>query len=119
MSAIHSRNTIPEVTLRKALWARGFRFRVHYGKEKIDIAFPSNKLAVFVDGCFWHRCPIHSHLPKSHEDYWHPKLKKNIERDQAKNNRLESEGWKVLRFWEHELQELNKILNKIQLELKD
>jgi DNA mismatch endonuclease (patch repair protein) len=118
MSAIRSKDTKPEITLRKALWARGLRFRVYYGREKIDIAFPSKKLAVFVDGCFWHGCPFHSHLPKSRESYWRPKLKKNIERDQAKNKRLETEGWKIMRFWEHELKELDKISATIQLELQ-
>jgi DNA mismatch endonuclease (patch repair protein) len=115
MSAIRSENTKPEIVLRKALWARGLRFRKYYGKEKIDIAFPSKKLAIFVDGCFWHGCPTHSHLPKSHEDYWHPKLKKNVERDRAKNERLEAEGWKVIRFWEHELNDIEKALKKIQI----
>ncbi|MFX0108638.1 MAG: very short patch repair endonuclease, partial [Candidatus Hodarchaeota archaeon] len=103
--------------LRRALWAEGLRFRTHYCKEKIDIAFPSKKLAIFVDGCFWHGCPIHSHLPKSHEDYWHPKLKKNIERDCAKNTRLEAQGWRVLRFWEHDLNDPEKTIERIHLEL--
>ena len=113
MSAIRSENTIPEVTLRKALWAKGLRFRVHYGKEKIDVAFPSRKLAIFVDGCFWHGCSIHSHMPKSHQDYWHPKLRKNMERDKAKNKRLEAEGWKIIRFWEHEITNLDLVVKKI------
>lgn len=118
MSAIRSENTKPEIVLRKALWAKGLRFRVYYGKEKIDIAFPSKRLAIFVDGCFWHGCPIHSHLPKSHKDYWHPKLKRNIERDKAKNSRLERDGWKVLRFWEHELTNTEEVARKIQNALK-
>jgi DNA mismatch endonuclease (patch repair protein) len=118
MSAIRSENTQPEINLRKALWAKGFRFRIHYCKEKIDVAFPSKKLAIFVDGCFWHGCPIHSHLPKSHENYWHPKLRRNIERDQAKNLRLEAEGWRILRFWEHELNDLEKIVGIIHTELE-
>jgi len=113
MSAIRSENTTPEVTLRKALWAKGLRFRIYYGKEKIDIAFPSKKLAIFIDGCFWHGCPIHSHLPKSHLNYWHPKLKKNIERDKAKSARLETEGWKIMRFWEHEIVNLDYVVKKI------
>jgi DNA mismatch endonuclease (patch repair protein) len=117
MAAIRSENTQPEVMLRKALWAEGLRFRTHYSKERIDIAFPSKKLAIFVDGCFWHGCPIHSHLPKTHESYWHPKLKKNVERDHAKNKRLEVEGWKVLHFWEHELNDLEKVRDKIQAAL--
>jgi DNA mismatch endonuclease (patch repair protein) len=103
MRSIHSKNTSPELKLRKALWSRGFRYRIHYGKEKIDIAFPSKKVAIFVDGCFWHGCPIHSHLPKTNTAYWTPKLRKNIERDNVANKKLKSNGWSVLRFWEHEL----------------
>ena len=118
MSAIRSENTQPEMTLRKALWAKGLRFRVHYGKEKIDIAFPSKKLAIFVDGCFWHACPEHSRLPKTNRGYWHPKLKRNVERDKAKDERLKMGGWIVLRFWEHELKNLDAILNKIQTVLE-
>lgn len=103
MSAIRSKNTKPELNLRKALWSEGMRFRIHYGKEKIDIAFPSKKLAIFVDGCFWHGCPKHSHIPKTNKEYWVPKLKKNIERSKAKDERLKANGWNVLHFWEHEL----------------
>jgi DNA mismatch endonuclease (patch repair protein) len=117
MSAIRSKNTVPEVILRKALFAKGLRFRIHYGKEKIDIAFPHRKITIFVDGCFWHGCPIHSHMPKSNESYWQSKLKKNIERDRAKNKRLEAEGWKVLRFWEHEMVNLETVVSEIQKEL--
>jgi len=113
MAAIRSKNTKPELALRRALWRRGLRFRVYYGKEKIDIAFPSKKVAIFIDGCFWHGCPIHSHVPKSNEEYWLPKLKKNIERDRAKEERLKQDEWKVIRFWEHELNEPGKIVNWI------
>jgi len=119
MSAIRSKNTKPEIVLRKALWERDLRFRIYYCKEKIDIAFPSKKVAIFVDGCFWHGCPIHSRLPRSNEEYWHPKLKKNIERDKEKTKRLEADGWQVLRFWEHELREIENVLAKIHLSLKD
>ena len=119
MSAIHSENTKPEINLRKALWKKGLRYHIHYGKEKIDIAFPAKKVAVFVDGCFWHCCPIHSHLPKSNEAYWLPKLQKNIERDHQKTQRLEADNWKVLRFWEHELQEIEKVTSKIQSLLQE
>jgi DNA mismatch endonuclease, patch repair protein len=118
MAAIKSENTAPEVAVRKALWAKGLRFRIHYGREKIDIAFPSKKVAVFIDGCFWHGCPIHSHLPKSNENYWHPKLKKNMERDRIKDNLLSAEGWSVLHIWEHELDMPEKIIERIQSELK-
>jgi DNA mismatch endonuclease (patch repair protein) len=113
MSAIRSRNTMPEIILRKALFARGLRFRTDYGKERIDIAFPGKKIAVFVDGCFWHGCPIHSHTPKSNEAYWTLKLRRNMERDIMKNERLRETGWKVIRFWEHELSDINLVLERI------
>ncbi len=71
-----------------------------------------------VDGYFWHGCPIHSHLPKSHKEYWHPKLKRNMERDKAKNKRLEVNGWIVLRFWEHELKDADEVASKIENALK-
>jgi DNA mismatch endonuclease (patch repair protein) len=117
MSAIRSENTKPELTLRKALWSGGLRFRIHYGEEKIDIAFPSQKLAVFVDGCFWHKCPLHSHLPKSRKDYWTPKLAKNVARDKQKDKRLKAMGWVVLHFWEHDIPEIDAIVAKITAKL--
>lgn len=117
MSAIHSKNTKPELALRKALWAKGFRYRIHYGDEKIDVAFPSSKVAIFIDGCFWHGCPIHSHLPKSNRQYWVPKLKKNILRDEQTTRKLTQEGWRVLRFWEHELINTDKIIEVIEEKL--
>jgi DNA mismatch endonuclease, patch repair protein len=119
MSAIHSKDTLPEIILRRALWAKGYRYRLYYSCKKIDIAFPAKKLAVFVDGCFWHGCPIHSNLPKSNVSYWLPKLHKNKERDLATNQRLKQEGWQVLRFWEHELDSKNiaKVTARIELAL--
>lgn len=117
MSSIRSKDTVPEITLRKALWARGLRFRVHYGPEKIDIAFPSRKVAVFVDGCFWHGCPEHSHMPETNVGYWGPKLVRNKERDAATTRKLESEGWKVVRVWEHEVND-PCIIEKIKKELR-
>jgi len=114
MAAIHSKNTKPEISLRKALWSKGLRYRIHYGKELIDIAFPTERLAIFIDGCFWHGCPIHSHIPESNREYWLPKLRKNIERDAAKSELLRTMGWEVMRFWEHELSDVNIILKKIQ-----
>ena len=104
MSAIHSTNTAPELKLRKALFAKGYRYRIHYGKNKIDVAFPSKKVAIFIDGCFWHGCPIHSHMPKSNQEYWIPKLQRNIRRDKLTTDVLTDNGWVVLRVWEHELE---------------
>lgn len=114
MSAIRSKNTKPELALRKALWALGLRYRIHYDKEKIDIAFPSKKVAIFVDGCFWHGCPKHSHIPKSNQKYWVPKLKSNKERAISKDERLRNRGWKVLHFWEHDMNNIDPILEKIK-----
>jgi len=119
MSAIRSKNTIPEVALRRALWAKGYRFRIQYGKEKIDIAFPTRKIAIFVDGCFWHCCPIHGHLPKSNKEYWIPKLNKNKLRDIGTTERLENERWIVLRIWEHDLENIEPVLERILSELSD
>jgi DNA mismatch endonuclease (patch repair protein) len=113
MASIHSKNTKPEVDLRKALWTRGFRYKIHYGEEKIDIAFPSRKVALFVDGCFWHGCPVHAHKPKSNQAYWLPKLKKNVQRDIATNELLKIEGWIVIRFWEHELDNMDRVIKTV------
>lgn len=113
MSSIRSTDTAPELALRARLWRGGLRFRKHYGAEKIDIAFPHEKVAIFVDGCFWHGCPLHSHLPKTNEGYWHPKLAKNAARDIAATKRLEAEGWTVLRIWEHEVKDLDAVVGRI------
>ncbi len=114
MAAIHSKNTAPELTLRRALWKKGYRYRVNYGNEKIDVAFPLKKIAIFVDGCFWHSCPIHSHLPKSNQEYWIPKLERNRKRDKVNTEKLEKEGWKVIRFWEHEMDNLDKLIEQVK-----
>jgi len=114
MSAIRSKHTKPELILRKALWAEGLRYRLHYGPERIDIAFPSKKLAIFVDGCFWHGCPKHGHTPKSNKSYWISKLRRNTERDKARSIKLKVAGWSVMRFWEHDVNSvLKKSVNKV------
>ncbi|MBI5355312.1 MAG: very short patch repair endonuclease [Candidatus Aenigmarchaeota archaeon] len=118
MSAIKSKNTLPEKILSNNLKKAGFPHRMHYGKHKIDIAFPKKKVAIFVDGCFWHQCPWHSHLPKSNKRYWVPKLKRNVERDKRKNNAIKKEGWKVVRVWEHSLKNMPKVIERISKELK-
>lgn len=103
MSGIRSKDTGPEVEFRKALWSAGMRYRKCYGKERVDIAFPSRKLAVFVDGCFWHSCPIHGHIPRSNVSYWKPKLEANTRRAGEKDRRLTDMGWKTLHIWEHSI----------------
>ena len=113
MSAIRSEDTKPEVELRKFLWSKGLRYRKYYGEEKIDIAFPKAKVALFVDGCFWHGCPLHSHIPNSNKGYWQPKLERNKQRDTEKDSRLQNKGWLVIRIWEHELSDLPLVYKKI------
>lgn len=98
--------TSPELALRRALHARGLRYRVAYGvptmpRRSIDIAFTRPRLAVFVDGCFWHGCPLHRTMPAANASYWSPKLARNIDRDIETNTVLEAHGWGVLRLWEH------------------
>ena len=104
MSRIRSRDTSPELKMRKGLYRSGLRFRIQFGKEKIDIAFPQYKIAIFIDGCFWHMCPIHSSIPKSSVKYWEEKLVRNLERSREKDARLESEGWRVVHIWEHSIE---------------
>ena len=101
-------DTKPEVSLRSLLHQSGFRFRKDYpirlptGKVvHSDIVFTKKKLAVFVDGCFWHCCPDHGTVPKSNQAYWVPKLRQNIERDKSITAGLLTEGWRVIRIWEH------------------
>lgn len=105
MARILSKNTSPEKNLRHALWSAGLRYRIHYDKNKIDVAFPSKKIAVFVDGCFWHMCPKHFRFPKSNKKYWYHKLETNARRDKIRSRLLRKEGWQVIRIWEHEIAE--------------
>ena len=114
MSKIRAKDSRIEMSVRKGVWKKGYRFRKHYGKWKIDIAFPRKKVAVFVDSCFWHACPIHGEIPKSNVQFWKNKLTKNVQRDLEVNEQLKDEGWKVIRIWEHEIDsELDKTLTKI------
>ena len=103
MASIKSSDTKPEMRLAAALRVQGIKIRRIYGPEKIDIAVPSSSLAIFVDGCFWHQCPKHSHLPKSNRGYWLPKLKANVRRAKAKDLRLRKNGWSIVHVWEHSL----------------
>ena len=108
MSAIRRTNTKPELALRSALHRQGYRFRKDYrldlagARVRPDIAFTARRVAVFVDGCFWHVCPEHGRDPAVNEWYWAPKLRRNIERDRAADAALAAAGWQVIRVWEHE-----------------
>jgi DNA mismatch endonuclease (patch repair protein) len=100
-------DTRPEVAIRSALHACGLRFRVSYpvpglARCSIDIAFPRRRLAVFVDGCFWHGCPVHASWPKSNAERWAMKLEGNQARDRRVDAHLTERGWTVVRVWEHE-----------------
>lgn len=94
----------PEILLRKELHRRGLRFRVNSRElpGRPDITFTAARLAVFVDGCFWHSCPEHGILPKNNRDWWRTKLTRNMERDREKDGQLEQMGWTVVHVWEHE-----------------
>lgn len=108
MRANRRRDTSPELMLRSALHHRGLRYRVDHpvrvpGTRLIrpDIVFTRARLAIFVDGCFWHSCPEHGTLPKTNLAYWGPKLAGNVERDERITLALKRGGWRVLRIWEH------------------
>jgi DNA mismatch endonuclease, patch repair protein len=109
MRAIKRTGTKPELALRSALHRQGYRFRKDYrldlaggARVRPDIAFTARRVAVFVDGCFWHVCPEHGRDPTVNEWYWAPKLRRNIERDRAADAALAAAGWQVVRVWEHE-----------------
>lgn len=116
MSAIRNKDTKPELILRKALWSNGIRgYRLHWKKVpgRPDISFPGRKVAIFVNGCFWHRCPnCQPAMPKSHSEFWSKKFEKNIERDSLKLNLLSSEGWKTMVIWECQIK--NNVSNFIK-----
>ncbi len=104
MSNIKSKNTKPEVLLRKCLWNQGYRgYRIHNKTlpGKPDIVFKKQKIAIFIDGCFWHKCPLDFQTPKTNTKYWIRKIEINVERDKKVNEELRREGWIVVRIWEH------------------
>ncbi|MGO4462894.1 very short patch repair endonuclease [Streptomyces sp. M-16] len=107
MSRQKSRDTSVEVSLRKALHARGARYRIHRRpvkgvRREADIVFGPARVAVFVDGCFWHGCPVHATWPKNNADFWREKIEGNRRRDLDTDGRFAEAGWLVLRVWEHE-----------------
>ena len=119
MSSIKDRNTKPELILRKALWnsrVRGYRLHWKRVPGSPDIAFPGKKVAVFVNGCFWHRCPhCNPPMPKSNSDFWKNKFEENKERDKRKIKKLEEMGWNVIVVWECQLKnDVEKMVDKIK-----
>ena len=100
-------DTQPELKLRRELHRRGLRYRIERQvlpdtRRRVDIVFPKQRIAVFVDGCFWHSCPEHRTVPKTNRDWWESKLRANVERDRDTDRRLMEAGWMVIRLWEHE-----------------
>jgi DNA mismatch endonuclease (patch repair protein) len=106
MRSQRRRDTKPEAALRSELWRRGLRYRVDTKvvgrRRRVDIAFTRAKVAVFVDGCFWHSCPEHRSLPKANRAWWTDKLETNERRDRDTDAELTAAGWLVIRVWEHE-----------------
>ena len=104
MARVRSRNTDPETALRRALRARGLRYRLEAPLPgSPDIVFVRAKLAVFVDGCFWHGCPMHYTKPVRNADFWDRKLTRNVDRDRKADAELLALGWTVVRIWEHDV----------------
>ena len=128
MRSVKSKGTGPERRLRGMLAGLGYTgwlVNPEAIEGKPDFAFPEQKVTIFVDGCFWHGCPICNRpLPVSNREYWESKISRNVKRDQENSAKLEAEGWQVVRIWEHQMQKsesLDQIRNRIKacLEIKE
>jgi len=123
MSRQRRRDTGPELAVRRRLHALGYRYRVDRRplpdlRARGDLVFTRARVVVFVDGCFWHRCPQHATSPRHNGEWWRAKLDANVARDRATDRRLGEAGWRVVRIWEHELktkpmEALTKIMSAI------
>jgi DNA mismatch endonuclease (patch repair protein) len=115
MARVRSRNTGLELMLRRVLWRSGLRYRLNLKLPGTpDVVFANDKLAVFIDGCFWHACPTHYRAPATNVAFWRDKYDRNSKRDQHVNECLRSDGWTVLRIWEHEIiQDIDKAVARI------
>lgn len=107
MSRQRRRDTLPEMRIRRELHRLGYRYRVDAAlpgmpRRRADLLFTRRRLAVFVDGCFWHGCPTHGTYPRNNGDWWRHKIETNIARDRETDRLLAEEGWQVVRVWEHE-----------------
>src|SRR5690349_17954597 len=107
MSGQRTTGTAAEMALRRELHRRGLRYRVDRApvpglRRRADLVFTAARVAVFVDGCFWHSCPEHGTYPKANAAWWTAKLNRNVERDRDTDRRLRAAGWLVLRIWEHD-----------------
>lgn len=121
MSRQASRDTAQELAVRRLLYSRGLRYRVNVpvpgmARRTADIAFKGPRVAVFLDGCFWHGCPEHGTSPKANGEWWRTKLDRNIARDLETTEHLSALGWTVLRFWEHE--DVEKVAERVAAEVR-
>jgi len=118
MAAIRSKNTSPEILVRRLIFSLGYRYRLHVRSlpGSPDIVLPSSKKVVLVHGCFWHRhnCKLGIKMPKSRLDYWQPKFANNKSRDVKDRRRLRRLGWKVLVVWECQTRDLDKLTDRLQ-----
>lgn len=118
MSKIRGKNSVPEMLLRRALWAKHIRFRIHRKDlpGRPDLVIDKYKLAIFVDGDFWHGYNWHLRKPKTNTNFWIPKIERNMQRDREVNMQLSEVGFTVMRFWEHEVeQNLKACVNQVML----
>lgn len=123
MRAVHARNTAPEVRLRRGLFGqglRGYRVTPCAVPGHPDIAYTKARLAIFVDGCYWHGCPSHCRRPSSNAEYWNAKIDRNMARDKRMSTTLQRAGWTVVRIWEHEVKEnLSAAIERVRGSLTD
>ena len=118
MKRVRRENTDLEMKLRRALWARGVRYRIHPQtiEGRPDIGVASRRIAVFVDGCFWHGCPICRDIPKTHRDFWKSKFRYNRARRLKVRRILHQAGWTVLEIWGHEIEkDLSRVVERVAL----
>lgn len=118
MARVRRQGTEPELILRKTLWANRLRYRLK-SKRKLpgspDILFPGHRIAIFIDGCFWHGCSLHGTIPKTHSKFWATKIERNKSRDVEVDEKLMTLGWTPLRFWEHEIKgNIQSVIKRIK-----
>ncbi len=121
MSKIRGKNSVPELLLRRALWAKNIRFRIHCKDlpGRPDIVIEKYKLVIFVDGDFWHGYEWEKRKPKTNESFWIPKIERNMQRDRFANETLSEMGYNVMRFWEQDVEKnLKACVNQVVLYLE-
>lgn len=120
MSQVRNKNSFIEISLARALWHKGLRYRKNVSSMfgKPDLALQKYRTVIFVDSCFWHKCPIHRSLPATRKKFWYKKLDNNVERDKAVNSYYHDKGWHVFRVWEHDMKEVGELADRLAGEIK-